>query len=198
MADTKLSALTAATDLTSVNLYGEQSATSKKIPASLFTAGTKTYAVFTALDGNPPASDFATFDTKNSIPVLTFSATATNRTFFTGKLPEAAVVSSGLKVFLHWIASGATSGNAIWNIEWEKSTGQDLDSDGWDATVTSATAACSATDGAMAATEITCTNIDSVVAGDVFRVRVSRLGADASDTLTQPAQLVLVEVRGAA
>jgi hypothetical protein len=157
----------------------------------------RTYAVFTALDNQPPAADFATFDTANSIAVLSYSATATNRAIFVGKMPEAAITSSGLKVFLHWRSGGATSGNAVWNVEFEDSTGHDLDADGWD-TATASTAAASATDGTMAVTEITCTAIDSLVAGDVFRMRVSRLGADGSDTLTVASQLVLVEVRSAA
>jgi len=157
----------------------------------------RTYAVFTALDNQPPAADFATFDTANSIAVLSYSATATNRAIFVGKMPEAAITSSGLKVYLHWRSGGATSGNAVWNVEFEDSTGHDLDADGWD-TATASTAAASATDGTMAVTEVTCTTIDSIVAGDAFRLRVSRLGADGSDTLAVNSQLVLVEVRAAA
>jgi hypothetical protein len=160
--------------------------------------GTKTYAVFTASDGNqPPASNFATLDTRNSIAVLDFDAATDESAVFVGVIPEGASLGSGLKVFLHWMASTATSGNCRWGVQFEKS-GTDLDTDSFD-TATEAHSAANGTSGIETVTEITATAIDSLAAGNRFRVKVFRNADDATnDTMTGDAELVAVEIRGAA
>jgi hypothetical protein len=158
--------------------------------------GSKTYATFTATDNQPPATAFATLDTRNSIAVLDFDDAATESAVFVGILPEAADVSSGLIVSLRWMATTATSGDVRWSVAWEKSN-TDLDSDSFD-TATAATATTNGTSGIVTVTNITCTNIDSLAAGDLFRLRVQRIGGDAADTMTGDAELVAVEVRSAA
>jgi hypothetical protein len=91
----------------------------------------------------------------------------------------------------------ATSGNVRWGASFE-ATGTDLDADSFD-TVTQATSAANGTSGIETLVEITCTAIDSLVAGNRFRLRVDRIAADATnDTMTGDAQLVAVEVRGVA
>ncbi|MEB3277208.1 MAG: hypothetical protein VKM92_09615, partial [Cyanobacteriota bacterium] len=47
-------------------------------------SGTKTYAVFTPSDNQPPSSGFATLDTRNSVAVLDFDAAATESAVFVG------------------------------------------------------------------------------------------------------------------
>jgi hypothetical protein len=158
--------------------------------------GTKTYAVFTAGDNQPTASSFATLDTRNSIAVLDFDDAATESAVFVGIMPEAASLGSGLTVNLDFMATTATSGNVRWSVAFERCT-TDLDSDSFD-TATAATAATSGTSGIVSAGSITCTAIDGITAGDLFRLRVQRLGADAADTMTGDAELVAVEIRSAA
>jgi hypothetical protein len=46
--------------------------------------------------------------------------------------------------------------------------------------------------------EITLTTIDSVTAGDGFRLKINRDANNASDTMTGDAELIAVEVRSAA
>jgi hypothetical protein len=94
------------------------------------------------------------------------------------------------------MATTATSGNVRWSVAFERCT-TDLDTDSFD-TATAATVATSGTSGIVAAGSITCTSIDSITAGDLFRLRVQRLGADAADTMTGDAELVAVEIRSAA
>jgi len=160
-------------------------------------AGTKTYAVFTALDGNPPATAFATFDTRNSIPVLDFDDTTEEGTVFSGIIPEGAALGSGLIVRIHWTATTATSGNCRWGVQFERMT-TDLDSDSFD-TATEAHSATSGTSGIITVTAITATAIDSLTAGDGFRIRVYRDASDTTnDTITGDCELVLVEIRSAA
>ena len=158
--------------------------------------GSKTYAVFTAEHNQPPSTAFATLDTRNSIAVLDFDDAATESAVFVGIIPEAASLGSGLIVRLHFMATTATSGNVRWSVAFERGN-TDLDSDSFD-TATAATTATSGTSGIVTVSAITCTAIDSVTAGDLFRVRVQRLGADAADTMTGDAELVAVEIRSAA
>ena len=158
--------------------------------------GSKTYAVFTATDNQPTATAFMTLDTRNSISVLDADDASTESAVFVGILPEAAALGSGLIVSLRWMATTATSGDVRWSVAWEKSN-TDLDSDSFD-TATAATATTNGTSGIVTVTNITCTNIDSLAAGDLFRLRVQRVGGDGADTMTGDAELVVCEVRSAA
>lgn len=167
-------------------------------------SGTKTYATFTPLDNQPPTgtSGFATLDTRSAgVAVLDFDSTALESAIFVGCLPEAAVTTSGLKVRLAWTADTVTNTDAVvWAIQWQRiDTSTDLDTDAFSNTVT-ATAAASGTAGVPVITEITITgtaNLDSLVAGDFYRVKISRDGTNASDALTNDACLVAVEIRDA-
>lgn len=173
-----------------VDTYGRVTAGTN--PAS----GTKTYAVFRALDNQPPASNFATLDTRNSIAVLDFDDTTKETAVFVGVMSEAASLGSGLIVRLHWMATTATTNNCRWEVSLERSN-TDLDSDSFD-TVATGTTTTSGTSGIVSVTAITLTTIDGVTAGDLFRLRVSRDAANAGDTMTGDAELVAVEVRSAA
>jgi len=167
--------------------------------------GTKTYAFFAATGSNqPPATNFAVLDTRNSISVLEFrDTTADDAAIFVGVMPEAAVLSSGLKVRIHWMSDTETSGNVRWQAHFQRcDTGTDLDSDSFDANASNeATGTASATLGAPTITEITCGSgaIDGIVAGDAYRLRITREQSDSTnDTMTCVAQVFAVEVRSAA
>ena len=136
--------------------------------------GTKTYAVFRAYnDSMPPSTAFATLDSRNNIGVADFDDATDESLFFMGIIPEAASLGSGLKIRLHWMATTATSGNVVWDVSLERMN-TDLDSDSF-ATIASGTAAASGTSGILTVTEITLTTIDSVTAGDGFRLKVTRM-----------------------
>jgi hypothetical protein len=158
--------------------------------------GSKTYAVFTAEHNQPPATSFATLDTRNSIAVLDFDDASTESAVFVGIMPEGASLGSGLIVNLDFMATTATSGNVRWSVAFERCN-TDLDSDSFD-TATAATVAVASTSGVVAVGSITCTAIDSIAAGDLFRLRVQRLGADSLDSASGDIELVAVEVRSAA
>jgi hypothetical protein len=159
--------------------------------------GTKSLARFTARDNLPPSANFATLDTRNSISVLEFDAATEETAAFIGVIPEGANLASGLLVRIWWMADTATSGNVQWAASFED-TGTDLNSDSFD-TATEVTSAANGTSGIETVAEITCTTIDSLAAGDRFRLKIARRAADATnDTMTGDAQLVAVEVRGVA
>lgn len=160
-------------------------------------SGTKTYAVFTPLMNQPPASNFATLDTRNSEAVLDFDDTTEESAVFVGVIPEAASLGSGLIVRITWMATSATSGNVRWGVQFEK-YGTDQDSDSFD-TATEAHTATSGTSGIEVVTAITCTTIDSLAAGDKFRLKIYRDVSDTTnDTMTGDAEITAVELRSAA
>jgi hypothetical protein len=201
-----------ADDLAADKLYGWDDSESKAIGfiigsglsvsgdtlSATASGGSKTYAVFTAGDNQPPSTAFATLDTRGTgIAVLDFDAATDESAVFVGVIPEGASLGSGLKVFLHWMASTATSGNCRWGVQFEKS-GTDLDSDSFD-TATEAHSAANGTSGIETVTEITATAIDSLAAGNRFRLKVFRNADDATnDTMTGDAELIAVEIRSAA
>lgn len=162
--------------------------------AAVGAAGTKTLARFEARDNHPPASSFATLDTRNSVLVLDFDDASVESAVFVGQIPEGADLSSGISVRLYWMATSATTGNVRWRAEFE-ADGTDLDSDSFD-TSTEATGAANGTSGIETLTTFTCTTIDSLAAGDRFRLRISRVGNDGTnDTMSGDAELVAVELR---
>jgi len=157
---------------------------------------TKSLARFTARENNPPETNFATLDTRNSILVLEFDAATEESATFIGVIPENASLANGLTVRIWWMGDTATSGNVRWGVQFEK-TGTDLDANSYD-TNEQVTSAASATSGIESVASITITTIDSLASGDRFRLRVYRVAADATnDTMTGDAQLVAVEVRAA-
>jgi len=159
--------------------------------------GSKTYAVFTATDNQPPSTTFATLDTRGTgIAVLDFDDATDESAVFVSIIPEGASLGSGLKIRLHWMATTATSGNVVWDVSLERMT-TDLDSDSFD-TIASGTAAANGTSGILTVTEITLSTIDSVTAGDGYRLKVTRDANNGSDTMTGDAELVVCEVRSAA
>jgi hypothetical protein len=162
-----------------------------------YTFASKTLARFTAAkDNQPPATAFATLDTRNSIAVLDFDATVDESAIFSGVIPENANLASGLQIRLAWMATTATSGNCRWGVQIERCT-TDLDADSFD-TATEATGAANGTSGIATITSITVTAIDGLTAGDTFRIRVFRNADDATnDTMTGDAELIAVEVRSA-
>ena len=155
---------------------------------------TKTLAVFTPLDNQPPASNFATLDTRNSVATLDFDAATDESAIFVGVIPQAATLTSGIKVIISWAATSATSGDCVWGVQFEKTTGQDIDSDSFD-TATTGTTTTSGTSGVVNTTSITCTTIDSLAAGDCFRIKIYRDADAGGDTMTGDAELVAVELQ---
>lgn len=155
----------------------------------------RTIQRFTPLDNQPPATNFATLDTRNSIAVLDFDDGATNEgSTFVGVIPEGANLSSGILVRIFWAATSATSGNCRWGVQFED-FGTDIDTDSFD-TATEGHSATSGTSGIVNVTQITCTTIDNLAAGDQFRVRIYRDSSDTTnDTMAGDAELVAVELR---
>ena len=160
-------------------------------------SGTKTLAVFTPRHSSPPATLFATLDTRNSVAVLDFDDATIESAIFPSIIPEAADLASGLSVRITWMATTATTGNVRWRVALERGN-TDLDADSFD-TAAEGNGTATGTSGIATTTSISLSTIDSVAVGEPYRIRISRVGSDATnDTMTGDAELIAVEVRSAA
>lgn len=143
--------------------------------------------VWKAKAGDPPSSNYATQDTRNSVPVLDFDASTEETAYFLGTLPPN-YSGGGLTLTVRTMATSATSGDFKLgaSIERRHSSGDDLDSDSF-ATEQTATSTTNGTSGIKTNTTITFSsgaNMDSLAAGEDFRLKLARKAADASDTMT--------------
>jgi hypothetical protein len=158
----------------------------------------KTITTFTATQNQPPSASFATLDTRNSIAVLDFDDTAVESAIFLGIIPEGTNLTSGLAAYTTWMATSATTGNVVWRAEWMDCNATDLDADSF-ALPVSAIGAANGVSGITTTTILSTTNTNGLSAGDVFRLRISRVGSDGTnDTMSGDAELVAVEIRSAA
>ncbi len=151
--------------------------------------------------GVPPASNFAPLSRRNNHPVALFDAATDESIDFTLVMPKH-YGGGGLTIDLVWAAASATSGNCVWNVALERhqaeSAGSDLDDDGFAPpnAVTDAAPATSA--GRLAYATVTFTDgadMDSIAAGEAFRMRVTRDANNASDTMAGDAQLLAAHIK---
>lgn len=145
----------------------------------------------------PPASAYATLDTRNGHPVLDFDDTTQEAAIFTGILPRH-YGGGGLTVYVHWAATSATSGTGGWDIAIERigNGSQDVDSDGFATAQTVTAATVPGTSGNVAITSVAITdgaNIDSLAVGETFRLRIRR--DVANDTATGDLELFGIEIK---
>jgi hypothetical protein len=148
---------------------------------SVSTAGSNTIIQFFPKDNEPPASGFATIDTRNSHPVLDFPASGSPTAIFRQYVPAGVIFAesgTAMTVYIDAAATSATSGVIGWSVSWERLApgGQDLDSDNW-GTAQTGSNTINATSGVMTRVAVTFTQAQlptSFAAGDMFRLRVVR------------------------
>jgi len=154
---------------------------------------------FGPLDNEPPSSNFATIDTRNSQPCLDFDAATDESAVFSAVLPRH-YGGGGVTVRIYWAATSATSGSVRWQAAFERqaSGGDDIDSDSF-ATANSAGGTADGTSGKLTYTDITFTDgaqMDSLAVGERFRLKVNRDadGTSGTDDATGDAELLAVEL----
>lgn len=158
-------------------------------------AANETLAIWEAIGGTPPATSAATPDTRNGHVVLDFDADANETSYFSSVLPKH-YAGGSVASKLHWLATSATSGNVRWRAAFERleGNGPDLDSNGFQ-TAVEVTAAANGTSGKVTVTTLTIAALDGAVAGDAFRVAITRIAIDGThDTMTGDAELLQVEL----
>lgn len=156
-----------------------------------------TLLVFTPLHNEPPSSNAASLDLRNQHPVLDFDASTNEDAVFSGVMPQH-YDGGGVTVFLHYAMSTATSGDIDWDVAFERigDQQQDIDSDGFAAANSGDNTTAPGTSGNVDVVSVAFTDgadMDSVAAGEGFRVKVTRDAA--SDTATGDAELRFVEIR---
>jgi microcystin-dependent protein len=154
---------------------------------------------FRPIDNEPPASAFATLDTRNSRPCLDFDTTTQEAAVFSDVLPST-YGGGGLVVTVHCALTSATSGTVGWDVAIERidASGLDLDSDSFATAQTITAATVPGTSGQVLAMSVTLTNgaqMDSLAAGEPYRLRLRR--DVANDTAAGDAELFFVTVREA-
>lgn len=199
MADTKISALTAATNLTSIQFAAEQSGVTVRLPIAVLRSG-QTLNTFFPTDNEPPSSNYATFSTRNGRPILVFPDAVVYAAIFTGVMPRQ-YGAGGVTVLINWMNSTTSTNKVCFSATLERvDVGTtDLDSDSFGTQVIDTTGvAANATSGIQSTTSIALTtgaNMDSVVAGDTFRLKITRETGQANDTQAGDAQVVSVEIK---
>lgn len=165
-------------------------------PAGGGGTGTKTYAKFTPLTAQPPASNFPAFAiSADNRAYLAFNDTTAQATSWADVMPESASLASGLIVRIYWAAASAITGAVVWKAEFDKLASAITDS--YD-TAGSVTTTVPGTAGNIAVTSITITTIDSIVADDAYFFRLTRDAANAADTAIGDAWVLAVEIKSAA
>lgn len=149
-------------------------------------------------DGIPPTSGFAPLIRRNNHLLASFDAASTESLDFADVF-DRRYTGGGITIVLGWSAAAATSGDVMWEtkIERHQDDTDDLDSDSFGTAKTAAGTAASVS-GELQYTSIAHTDgaeIDSLAIGEDFRLRVSRLGGDGSDTMTGDAELKSIEIR---
>jgi len=161
-------------------------------------ASGNTLLTFGPLHNEPPASNAATFDTRNSHPCLDFDATTNESAVFSAVMPQHYAGTTGVTVYIHYSMSSAEANTVDWDAAFERIGDQQLDIDADDfAAVNSVDdTTVPGTTGLVDVVSIAFTNgadMDSVVAGELFRLKITRDAA--SDDAAGDAELHAVEIR---
>lgn len=154
-------------------------------------------ASFEANEATFPATAPAAATSRNEHPYLNYDDTTDENALFRKVISED-YSGGNLTVDLYWVAASATTGDVKWNVAFERlaAGGQDVDSDGFAAAQTG-TSTTDAASGVHTKTSIAFTQAqaDAIVAGDPFRLKVTRDADDGGDTMTGDAQLSFVQIR---
>lgn len=156
-----------------------------------------TLLTFHPFNNEPPSSAYATLDTRNGHPVLDFDDTTQEAAIFTGILPRH-YGGGGITVYVHWAATSATSGTGGWDVAFERigNGSQDIDADSFATPQTVTAATVPGTSGNVSITDVAIAdgaNMDSLAAGESFRIRIRR--DVTNDTATGDLELIGIEIK---
>lgn len=157
-----------------------------------------TLLIFHPYNNEPPTANYATLDIRNQHPCLDFDADTDESSVFSAVLPRN-YGGGGVTVYLHLTDTNDTNAahKSYWDVSFERDTAQDLDSDSF-AAVQSGNISPNGTSGIPVVLSIAFTDgaqIDSVVAGELFRLKVTRDANHASDDWANDAELLAVEIK---
>lgn len=157
-----------------------------------------TLVTFIPQANEPPSSNYATLDLRNSHPVLDFDDTTNESAVFSAIMPRNYAGTTGVTVYIHYAMTSATADTIDWDVSFERIGDQQLDIDGDSfAAVNSVDdTTVPGTSGNVDIVSVTFTDgvdMDSVAVGEGFRLKVTRDAA--SDDATGDAELRFVEIK---
>lgn len=157
-----------------------------------------TLLLFHPYNNEPPATAYATLDTRNAHPTLDFDAATDEAAVFTAILPRN-YAGGGVTVYLHVTDTNDTNAAhaSYWDVSFERMTALDLDADDF-AAVQSTHVHPNGTSGIPVIASIAFTDgaqMDSVAAGELFRLKVNRDANNGSDDWANDAELLMVEIK---
>lgn len=157
-------------------------------------ATTNTVAVLMPYANEPPASNYATLDVRNAQPCLDFDPATDESAIWSFVVPSH-YAAGGFTLILHWAFTTDTMNQAYIEASVERGT-TDKDADSF-ATVSHGAAGANGTSGIETKQTLVIANMDSIVAGDHVRLKISRdaNGTNGVDSATGDAELFAVEVR---
>lgn len=160
-------------------------------------AAGETLVSFGALHNEPPSAVYATLDIRNNRPILDFDKDTDESAIFSAVMPQN-YSGGSIDVILTWMTT-VTTNSVVWDVDFERSQEDtdDLDSDHFTLSPQSVTAAAPATSGHIdkAIVAFTSGEVDGIVAGEYFRLKVTRDADNGSDLVDADAELLSVEIR---
>lgn len=156
----------------------------------------QTLVIFRPYQNEPPSSNYATFNVRNGHPILEFDDTTSWAAVFTGVMPRS-YAGGGITVYVHAMAI-ATSGTMGWTVEIERmdDSGTDFDSDSFASAQTITATTVPGTSGQTLVLNVAISsgaNMDSLAAGEQFRIRIKR--DVANDNAVGNVQIASVEIK---
>lgn len=160
-------------------------------------ASGNTLLILTPQCVEPPASDFATLDTRNEHPVLDFDDTTNESVVFRGVMPRH-YGGGGVTVYLHYAMTSAVSLTIDWDVAFERigDQQQDIDSDDFAAVNSVDNTTVPGTAGLVDIVSVAFTDgadMDSIAVGEGFRIKITRDAV--SDDAAGDAELLFVEIK---
>lgn len=157
-------------------------------------------ARFGPASSEPPSNNFATSDTRNGISIRDFDDTIDESLEFGDDMPEH-YSGGGITVIVKWMATSATSGTISLDVAF-KSIGDnadDVDTKAF-AAANNANPTAPGTSGFVRYTTITFTDgadMDSIAAGEYFRMKVTRDadGTTSTDNMAGDMELVSITIK---
>ncbi len=146
------------------------------------------------LVNEPPASNYATLDSRNAHPVLDFDTTTQEAAIFSGILPTD-YSGAGLTVSVWCAATSATTGTIGWLVSIERmdASSLDIDADSFASANTVTATTVPGTSGQLLKLSVNISsgaNMDSLAAGEMFRLKIER--DVTNDTAAGDAELLRV------
>ncbi len=160
-----------------------------------------TLGIFTPHQHEPNIVSLATLDVRglSDHPVIDFGDAANGIIFFHGIMPNN-YEDNGCSVDIHYAMSADISDVVRWEVAFERLNEEDpdLDDNNFAANQgTSDTCPANLGDVGVASISFTHAQMDSIVAGELYRIALYRVGAHGDDTASGDAEFLALEMREA-